>query len=72
MRAAVLLLPAALAAVARDHPLPPVLLGHSTGGLVASLWADRNPGRLAALASRRPAAGSAALADALPDLPETW
>ena len=45
---------AALAAVARDHPLPPVVLGHSTGGLVASLWADRNPGRLAALVLNSP------------------
>ncbi len=31
-----------------------VVLGHSTGGLVASLWADARPGRLAALVLNSP------------------
>lgn len=30
------------------------LMGHSTGGLVAALWADRNPGRLAGLVLNSP------------------
>ncbi|MDY6055429.1 alpha/beta hydrolase [Micrococcus sp.] len=44
----------ALAAVAREHPLPPVLLGHSTGGLVAALWADAHPGRAEAIVLNSP------------------
>ncbi|GAB3585967.1 alpha/beta hydrolase [Leifsonia lichenia] len=46
-----------------------VLLGHSTGGLTLSLWADRHPGRAAALVLNSPwlefqahSAGRAALA----------
>lgn len=40
----------ALAQIAADHPgLPVVMFGHSTGGLVAALWAWRNPGILAGL-----------------------
>jgi alpha-beta hydrolase superfamily lysophospholipase len=31
-----------------------LLMGHSTGGLVAALWADRNPGRLAGLVLNSP------------------
>lgn len=31
-----------------------VLMGHSTGGLVLSLWADRNPGRASALVLNSP------------------
>lgn len=41
---------AALALIAQDHPsLPVVLMAHSTGGLTASLWANRNPGGCAGL-----------------------
>lgn len=47
-------LEAALATIAEDHPLPPVLMGHSTGGLIASLWAHRNPGRISALVLNSP------------------
>ena len=47
-------LDAALAVLAEDHPLPPVLLAHSTGGLIAALWADRHPGRAAALVLNSP------------------
>ncbi|NDR53246.1 alpha/beta hydrolase [Actinomyces sp. 565] len=41
----------ALAAVhaAEGWDMPTVLYGHSTGGLVASLWADRHPGAISAL-----------------------
>lgn len=43
-------LEAALALIAAEHPdVPVVLMAHSTGGLTGVLWADRNPGRLAAL-----------------------
>ncbi|WP_180967293.1 alpha/beta hydrolase [Zhihengliuella halotolerans] len=31
-----------------------ILAGHSTGGLIASLWADRNPGRVDALVLNSP------------------
>jgi alpha-beta hydrolase superfamily lysophospholipase len=31
-----------------------LLMGHSTGGLVAALWADRNPGRLGGLVLNSP------------------
>lgn len=34
--------------------VPLVLYGHSTGGLTASLWADRHPGALAALVLNSP------------------
>ncbi|WP_258063122.1 alpha/beta hydrolase [Pseudoclavibacter sp. Z016] len=34
------------------HPL--ILIGHSTGGLTLSLWADRNPGRVDALILNSP------------------
>ena len=33
---------------------PLILMGHSTGGLTFSLWADRNPGRVAALVLNSP------------------
>ena len=45
-----------------------VLVGHSTGGLTASLWADARPGQLAALVLNSPwfdLGGPAALAAAL-------
>ncbi|MEX5270356.1 alpha/beta hydrolase [Kocuria sabuli] len=53
---------AALALVAEDG-LPGrggrlVLMGHSTGGLTAALWAARHPGRLAGLALNAPWIGS--------------
>lgn len=43
-------LEAALAIIGAEHPKARLILsGHSTGGLVAALWAHRNPGRAAAL-----------------------
>jgi alpha-beta hydrolase superfamily lysophospholipase len=45
-------LDAALEVIGDDRPL--ILLGHSTGGLTLSLWADRNPGRAAALVLNSP------------------
>ncbi|GGI44780.1 alpha-beta hydrolase superfamily lysophospholipase [Agromyces flavus] len=36
------------------HTRPLILLGHSTGGLVFSLWSARNPGRAAALILNSP------------------
>lgn len=39
----------ALVRAERDEHLPLVLMGHSTGGLTAALWADRHPGALAGL-----------------------
>lgn len=46
---------AALGLIAADHPdLPVVLMAHSTGGLTGALWANRNPGRLAALVLNAP------------------
>lgn len=51
---------AALAAIAIDDAgaepsaRPLILLGHSTGGLIFSLWAARNPGRAAALVLNSP------------------
>ncbi len=49
-------LDAALAVVEAEHgPHARVLLmGHSTGGLVACLWADRNPGRVTGLVLNSP------------------
>lgn len=44
----------ALRLIAADHPEPPVLMGHSTGGLTLSLWADRHPGRFRALVLNSP------------------
>ncbi|RGE18550.1 alpha/beta hydrolase [Leucobacter sp. wl10] len=47
----------ALAAVEEDRPAGPrrlLLLGHSTGGLVLSLWASQNPGRFDALVLNSP------------------
>ncbi|WP_194949119.1 alpha/beta hydrolase [Actinomyces trachealis] len=38
----------------RDEPLPLVLMGHSTGGLTAALWADRHPGALTGLILESP------------------
>ncbi len=43
----------AYAAVAENHD-EIVLVGHSTGGLVVSLWADANPGKLAGLILNSP------------------
>ncbi|MFC7463391.1 alpha/beta hydrolase [Brachybacterium sp. GCM10030252] len=43
---------AALRIIGRDRP--PVLLAHSTGGLIAALWAQRHPGTLRALALNSP------------------
>ncbi|PFG20622.1 alpha/beta hydrolase [Serinibacter salmoneus] len=41
---------AALDLIAEDHPdLPIVLMAHSTGGLTATLWSARHPGRTAGL-----------------------
>lgn len=51
---------AALAAIASNgaddetSARPLILLGHSTGGLIFSLWAARNPGRAAALVLNSP------------------
>ncbi len=46
---------AALAAMGQGAPgRPLILLGHSTGGLVLSLWAARNPGRASALVLNSP------------------
>ncbi|MGW9629493.1 alpha/beta hydrolase [Agromyces sp. NPDC055520] len=42
------------AAAARTSARPLILLGHSTGGLTLSLWADRNRGRAAALVLNSP------------------
>lgn len=36
------------------HERPLILLGHSTGGLIFSLWAARNPGRAAGLVLNSP------------------
>src|SRR6185437_2822161 len=51
------------------HSRPLILMGHSTGGLTLSLWADRNPGRATAVVLNSPwlefqgrGAGRAALA----------
>ncbi|OKL47984.1 hypothetical protein BSR29_05760 [Boudabousia liubingyangii] len=38
----------------REAPLPLVLMGHSTGGLTAAMWADRHPGALAGLVLNSP------------------
>lgn len=47
---------AALHLMRTEHPdsPDPVLAGHSTGGLVASLWADRHPHQLGALVLNSP------------------
>lgn len=50
---------AAIGAIAGDgdpaaSARPLILLGHSTGGLIFSLWAARNPGRAAALVLNSP------------------
>ena len=44
----------ALAEIARHHRPRPAVIAHSTGGLVASLWAHRNPGQLEALVLNSP------------------
>ncbi|MEW1980022.1 alpha/beta hydrolase [Citricoccus sp. NPDC079358] len=44
----------ALRVIGREHPRPPVLMGHSTGGLILSLWASRHPGRARALVLNSP------------------
>lgn len=46
-------LDAALAVVSREHPRVSVM-AHSTGGLLAALWADKRPGRLEALILNAP------------------
>lgn len=46
---------AALELIEHDHPgQAPALIGHSTGGLVAALWAHRHPGRLRTLVLNAP------------------
>jgi alpha-beta hydrolase superfamily lysophospholipase len=46
---------AALAIIEAEHPESRLILaGHSTGGLIVSLWADRNPGRMAAVMLNSP------------------
>lgn len=47
-------LQAALNLIAKDGRLPLVLMGHSTGGLTAALWAHRHPGVLAGLMLNSP------------------
>ncbi len=49
-------LDAALAAIAAEHPQAPapIIHGHSTGGLIAVLWADRHPERAGALVLNSP------------------
>lgn len=37
-----------------DYSVPAILYGHSTGGLIASLWADRHPGAIAGLVLNTP------------------
>lgn len=45
----------ALEIILAEHPDRRIVLaGHSTGGLIVSLWADRNPGRAAALVLNSP------------------
>lgn len=45
---------AALSAMSDGRPRRLVLVGHSTGGLILSLWAARHPGRAAALVLNSP------------------
>ncbi|MGO1523176.1 MAG: alpha/beta hydrolase [Nesterenkonia sp.] len=47
---------AALAVIAEENPQTPapIISGHSTGGLVAALWAERNPHRIGALVLNSP------------------
>lgn len=48
-------LEAALAVISAENPKArTVFAAHSTGGLIAALWANRNPGRVAALALNAP------------------
>lgn len=48
-------LEAALAVIESENPGAKIVLsGHSTGGLIGVLWAERNPGRLAGLALNSP------------------
>lgn len=44
----------ALRLIAARYPEPPVLMGHSTGGLTLSLWASRHPQRVRALVLNSP------------------
>lgn len=45
----------ALAIIKLDHPGPqPAILAHSTGGLVAALWADRHPKQISTLVLNAP------------------
>ena len=45
---------AALDIIRSEGDRPVVLLGHSTGGLIACLYADRNPGRVGAVVLNSP------------------
>ena len=46
---------AALDLIAQEHPNElPAMIAHSTGGLVAALWANRHPGRLRTLVLNAP------------------
>ncbi|GAA4284573.1 alpha/beta hydrolase [Brevibacterium daeguense] len=48
-------LEAAMAIIEAEHPGSRLILaGHSTGGLIVSLWADRHPGRISALVLNSP------------------
>ncbi len=47
-------LEAAFGEIGRTYAKKPVVVAHSTGGLVASLWAHRHPGRLQALVLNSP------------------
>lgn len=49
-------LDAALDVIAEEHPQAPapILHAHSTGGLIAALWAERHPGRAGALVLNSP------------------
>lgn len=44
----------ALGEIGRTYEKKPIIVAHSTGGLVASLWAERNPGRIRALVLNSP------------------
>lgn len=44
----------ALGEIGRTYAKKPIIVAHSTGGLVSALWADRHPGRLQALVLNSP------------------
>lgn len=67
-------LDAATAIIAESHE-EVLLMGHSTGGLVAALWASTHPGRLAGVLLNSPwldMPGSPAVTAALTPLLSTW